>query len=317
MSGNTTATGWTFAQVPIWLLANGKISDGAKVLFAYLKFRQGTDTACWPSKQTMASDLEVKPVTITRRLSELYDSGYVVKHCRPGHSNLYELMAAPDGEPERWQAKEDARKQAKKDALLSSIKNDTPVEYKNDTPVEYKNDTHDDSHERESKTTEDLGATAPIADATADEKEPVADSLTAGQDRQEKEPAQGEKVVVKEEPVEQVQLTGFPTLEPQSEAENILFAALGVEFAAKGRRRPTKFPTLAVKERYVKAAATLDGGLDGAIQQALAAGITAVPKVVGYVAAIAEGRERDAATQRGEVFVSGNGQKVIRLSEYG
>jgi len=108
-------------------------------------------------------------------------------------------------------------------------------------------------------------------------------------------------------------LPGIPTCDVETPQERLLFDLLAVQFRAKGRRRPTKFPTLTVKQRFAAAATSLDGALESAIGQAFAAGITSVPKVVGYVAAIAEGKERDAATAAGRVYTSQEGVRVIEL----
>ncbi|MBU1173439.1 MAG: helix-turn-helix domain-containing protein [Proteobacteria bacterium] len=151
--GNTKATGWTFAQVPIWLLCNEGISDGAKTLFAYLKYRQGTDAACWPSKQTIADDLGVSTETVGRRLGELDAHGYVVRHTRRGRSTLYEMLAEPEGEKERWEAKVEVRKEKSNPlSKMTHVKNDVPLPPKSDTPPPLKNDPHDDTHKRESIT---------------------------------------------------------------------------------------------------------------------------------------------------------------------
>jgi len=98
--GNTEANGWTFAQIPIWVICDPDISDGAKTLLGYLKYRQGTDAACWPTKATIAEDLQVSKDTVSRRMKELVAAKYVKRIIRPGHSNLYQLIADPGGKAE-------------------------------------------------------------------------------------------------------------------------------------------------------------------------------------------------------------------------
>jgi DNA-binding transcriptional ArsR family regulator len=147
----TKATGWTFSQVPIWLLCNHDISDGAKVLFAYLKYRQGTDAACWPSRETIASDIGIAQSTVTRRLKELEDAGYIKRHFRDGTSTLYEMIADPPGEQERWAKMMNDRQRAKQGRnSIPCSKTIRPPAQKRSDPL-LKNDQHDDSHERESK----------------------------------------------------------------------------------------------------------------------------------------------------------------------
>ena len=92
MQGNTSRTGWHFAQVPIWMICDDEISDGAKALFAYLQWRQGRDAACWPAISTMAHDMHVSSTTIKRRLHELVEHGYVIKTQRTGKTTLYKTL---------------------------------------------------------------------------------------------------------------------------------------------------------------------------------------------------------------------------------
>ena len=70
---------------------------------------------------------------------------------------------------------------------------------------------------------------------------------------------------------------------PDTPAALSLFNKLAIEAEAKGRRPPQKFPTLAVKEKFDIAAVNLDGTLEAAINKALEAGITAIPKIVNYI----------------------------------
>jgi hypothetical protein len=134
------------------------------MLFAYLKYRQGTDAACWPSKTTMANDLGVSKPTIERRLKALIETGYVKRKVRPGMTNLYVLHADPGGCADAWQEKEEQRRRDK------LVQDDNPPAdippRKNDHPPAKmgegggskmgegggsKMPPHDDIHERESK----------------------------------------------------------------------------------------------------------------------------------------------------------------------
>ena len=91
-----TKEGWTFAQVPIGLMLDKALSDGAKVLFGYLAWRQGTSDNAWPSVGRMASDMNVSNRAIQRRVRELQDQGWLTVTERSGHSNLYTIHATPE-----------------------------------------------------------------------------------------------------------------------------------------------------------------------------------------------------------------------------
>jgi hypothetical protein len=92
---------------------------------------------------------------------------------------------------------------------------------------------------------------------------------------------------------------------PDTEPAKLLFEKLAVEAEAKGRRPASKFPTLACKEKFNKAAGRLNGTLEVAIDSGLAAGITAIPRLVNYISSPkwAEGtneRSRESATRTGQ-----------------
>lgn len=150
----TEAKGWTFAQVPIWVIGDPDISDGAVRLLGYLKYRQGTDAACWPSKATMAEDLHVSTDTISRRLTELTEAGYVNRLFRSGKTNLYQLIADPGGKAEWWEEHEEQRRKRK-----LGLETDPPAKMhppanlqggpsrKNAGGPSRKNAPHDDNHD--------------------------------------------------------------------------------------------------------------------------------------------------------------------------
>jgi hypothetical protein len=92
---------------------------------------------------------------------------------------------------------------------------------------------------------------------------------------------------------------------PDTEPAKLLFEKLAIEAEAKSRRPPGKFPTLACKEKFNKAAGRLNGTLEVAIDSGLAAGITAIPRLVNYISSPkwAEGtneRSRESATRTGQ-----------------
>lgn len=137
--------GWVFAQMPIWLLADQRLSDGAKIVFGYLRYRQGTDANCYPSIRTVAHDLGAAERTIQRRLGELEGYGYVERVERAGRSTLYYLVADPEEAVERWHEIRVSRPQ-----YGGGDKNVTPTPDKNVTPGGDKFVTHDDSQLNES-----------------------------------------------------------------------------------------------------------------------------------------------------------------------
>ncbi len=93
--GNTRLLGVPFAQVPIWLLGSQSVSDGAKVVWGYLAWRQGPHAGCWPSIGRMARDLGKSEDTVARHLKELEDSGYIAVARVAGKSNRYDVFAQP------------------------------------------------------------------------------------------------------------------------------------------------------------------------------------------------------------------------------
>lgn len=102
----TESTGWTFSQIPIWALCDDRISNGAKVLFGYLRWRQGKNACSWPSRGKMAEDLFVSKKTISRWLQELKDVGYVGVQYREGRSSLYVTHANPNNSERKYTPKD-------------------------------------------------------------------------------------------------------------------------------------------------------------------------------------------------------------------
>jgi hypothetical protein len=99
-SGDFQVKGWTFAQAPIWLLCDQRLSAPAKVLALYLVYRQRSNAACWPAIPRMAHDLSVSADTVRRRCRELQQAGYLKVTPRSGRSNLYTLSAIPSKPPQ-------------------------------------------------------------------------------------------------------------------------------------------------------------------------------------------------------------------------
>lgn len=71
------ASGWTFAIVPVDIILDKELSDGARTLFIYMHWRTNGDEGLWPSRDAMAEDLGVSLQDIQARLEELRDRGYI------------------------------------------------------------------------------------------------------------------------------------------------------------------------------------------------------------------------------------------------
>lgn len=87
--------GWTFVQLPIWILCDNRINSTSKIVLAYLRWRQGNDGCCWPSRGKIARDLNVSERTVSRCLVELRGAGYVEVYFRDGQSSVYKTFANP------------------------------------------------------------------------------------------------------------------------------------------------------------------------------------------------------------------------------
>jgi DNA-binding transcriptional ArsR family regulator len=154
----TKATGWIFSQVPIWLICSEEVSKSAVVVMAYLRYRQGTDAACWPSIETISSDVGLHESTVRSKIRELEKAGYIIRHKREGRTNLYEIVADPPAEVSTWEAKKEARQQAKKGAQtpagnIPPSKSPSPPPRDLPSPPPSKTLGHDDSQGQESRTT--------------------------------------------------------------------------------------------------------------------------------------------------------------------
>jgi len=67
-----------FGKLPEELLHDRNVSDGAKVLYAHMHWRYGSNCQNWEGQQSMADNLGVKRTTIHRRLKELEDAHWIV-----------------------------------------------------------------------------------------------------------------------------------------------------------------------------------------------------------------------------------------------
>jgi hypothetical protein len=83
--------------LPDVLLANPKLSLGAKLLWARLARYAGIDGACFPAVATLALDLGCSERQIQRYVAELTRAKYIVARQRGfNRSNLYQFLWHPD-----------------------------------------------------------------------------------------------------------------------------------------------------------------------------------------------------------------------------
>jgi hypothetical protein len=79
------------------------------------------------------------------------------------------------------------------------------------------------------------------------------------------------------------------SLYPGSPAQMKFFARLGNNFAAKGRRRPERFPTLEAKEEFRQEEERLGAGLEEAVKVGLGKGILSVTGLIDFIQAWGKG----------------------------
>jgi len=90
--------------------------------------------------------------TARKKIRELEAAGYIIRHERTGRTNLYELVAEPPGQKERWENKVEARqKQREAKTHIPLDQMPTPPLDKTSTPPLDQMPTHDDSQGREKR----------------------------------------------------------------------------------------------------------------------------------------------------------------------
>jgi hypothetical protein len=115
--------------VPDVLLANSKLSFGAKLVWARLARYAGTDGACFPALGTLAADLGCSERQIQRYVAELIRAGFIAARQRGfNRSNLYRFLWHPDLECA-------ARKPPHRTTQTSSCPSATEVSSSRATPV--------------------------------------------------------------------------------------------------------------------------------------------------------------------------------------
>ena len=68
----------TFAKLPMVLISDVTLNSNAKVLWAYLKHRQGDNDFAWPSQERISEDTGISRSTISRATRDLVDAGWLI-----------------------------------------------------------------------------------------------------------------------------------------------------------------------------------------------------------------------------------------------
>ena len=71
-----------YVMLPVDVLKAKDLTPSAKVVWAYLRHKQGTNAECWPAVETIASKLGLSIRTVQRALSKLV-RGKVLRRARP------------------------------------------------------------------------------------------------------------------------------------------------------------------------------------------------------------------------------------------
>ncbi len=93
--GDFGLRGFTFAQLPIWLIGSTNVDAQGKVVYAYLVWRQGRNAGCWPSMERISADLGLSRRTVVRILQNLEETGYIAIKRVPGKNNTYSAVGEP------------------------------------------------------------------------------------------------------------------------------------------------------------------------------------------------------------------------------
>ncbi len=67
----------TFAKLPMVLVMDRELQASAKIVWAYLHFRQGENETAWPSQETIAQHTFLSRTTISRSIIQLEKLGWL------------------------------------------------------------------------------------------------------------------------------------------------------------------------------------------------------------------------------------------------
>lgn len=103
-----------FTVTPEHLILDPRVGDRAFRLWCRLDRFAGNNETAYPTRETLAIELDCSPASIDRATTELVDAGWLLKERRAaGDTCLYTLVVAPEAETERLIKA--ARKQRVKD----------------------------------------------------------------------------------------------------------------------------------------------------------------------------------------------------------
>lgn len=90
-----TLRGWT--AIPNFILENGQLSMGAKMIYGTLLKYAREEDACFPGQERLAKDMGSGPRSVVRYIAELEEFGLIsITRRGQGRSNLYTVhLKAP------------------------------------------------------------------------------------------------------------------------------------------------------------------------------------------------------------------------------
>lgn len=229
----------------------------------------------------------LSPRTVKRRLDEIVNAGYLVSRNNPNHKWDRCLQYRPDIQ----KIQTDLQKMGyalEKYPLIVTIYPFVTVTNADDNVSNQSVASVEAIPETTPETTpESLKASSANADfslpiSLLSEKEVKALKLSLANWQQHLADEQTERNRVGVLKFLKAKIAIGPLL-PDTDAAKTLFEKLEVEAQAKGRAGPKKFPTLACKKKFNQTAGRLNGILETAIDNALAAGIIALPRLVAYI----------------------------------
>ena len=83
-----------YLHIPAHIIQDARLKASDKLVWAYLRFRQGENSGCWPSLQRMADDLHLAKSTTGRAARHLEKLGLIkCSHVHGGNkqANTYRL----------------------------------------------------------------------------------------------------------------------------------------------------------------------------------------------------------------------------------
>jgi len=75
-----------FLTIPLRIVRDRRLSDGAKLLAGVLRFHAWDKDYCWPSQETLRGWLGVSRNTVRARVTELQNAGYIEKKFEQGNT---------------------------------------------------------------------------------------------------------------------------------------------------------------------------------------------------------------------------------------